>query len=674
MEPAERERHQSVAHKSVRAVSSPRPIVVQRGPTPLSTPGEIVGQMGLSELRGIAREYDIVTNGMSKQQLAETILETLKQPEAVRRVAMTLEKPQRQLLAALTLAGGAMTDEDLRGLFERFALGQPSQFQATLAALQGKAMIFRTSLNSAPQQRIGLSGSLLDIGWYVPSEVRTALRVTVPITAFNMKQSEEGGSAPLIHRGEAYSLLADLLLVARALDNYQLTSDDEWPAQTSAAHQVEAQPLARPSTTLSTDGSVPLPPPSDMPSSSLLATLQTLVPRSPAFLRFAVRLLRLADLLHKDDSGAPYLRVLPNVAQLLLGPARADVARDLFELWLTQSSYEELFALQEDGLRLRCRATALNLPVMRSGELDAENNEARQMLVALLTQVPLNQWVSFPAFARFIYRLNPQFLQKRQRLFPSPHWWIEIEEGRPLRPLLLSDWLHAEVYYLARLLYGSLHWWGICDIALSSDGRLLAFRLTPFAGWLLSNIALDEAAEEPENRIPGGALEVAATGEIRLACSSQTWPAIELMETFAAPAGVRGGRLAYRLTARAVSEALSRGHRPAKLLELLHALAEQEAQQDGPLSRLVTQFEQWVASYGRVRIYTGVALLEAADNVVMRELSATTSVDEYRVQAIRPTSLVLNKPGVERIIDDLKRRGQSPLLHDEELYGAYGTE
>ncbi len=48
MEPAERERHQSVAHKSVRAVSSPRPIVVQRGPTPLSTPGEIVGQMGLT--------------------------------------------------------------------------------------------------------------------------------------------------------------------------------------------------------------------------------------------------------------------------------------------------------------------------------------------------------------------------------------------------------------------------------------------------------------------------------------------------------------------------------------------------------------------------------------------------------------------------------------------------
>ena len=86
----------------------------------------------------------------------------------------------------------------------------------------------------------------------------------------------------------------------------------------------------------------------------------------------------------------------------------------------------------------------------------------------------------------------------------------------------------------------------------------------------------------------------------------------------------------------------------------------------GPLARLLAQLERWVAGYGRVRIYTDVHMLEAADTTVMRELSATTTVDEQIVQTISPTLHILKRSGAESIIDDLKRRGQTPLLHDEE--------
>jgi hypothetical protein len=82
---------------------------------------------------------------------------------------------------------------------------------------------------------------------------------------------------------------------------------------------------------------------------------------------------------------------------------------------------------------------------------------------------------------------------------------------------------------------------------------------------------------------------------------------------------------------------------------------------------MLTQLEQWIASYGHVRIYTGVSLLETTDPVVMRELSATTSLDDQIVKPIHPTLLVLKKGATERLIDDLKRRGQFPLLHDEEF-------
>src|SRR5438309_6428855 len=216
---------------ALKSVHQPGPrgyVAVLRAPTPPGNLTDILAQMGLSELRSIAREYDITPTGLNKQQLADAIVEVLNHPEVVRRVASALEKPQRQLLATLTLAGGSMTDDDLRSLFERFAFGQPDKLQGVLLALQSKGLLLRTSLNSSPQQRIGLSGSLFDLGWYVPAEVRAALHVPLPITPFNIEKEADGDTGtPKIQRVEAYSLLADLLLVGRALDGYRLEHDDE---------------------------------------------------------------------------------------------------------------------------------------------------------------------------------------------------------------------------------------------------------------------------------------------------------------------------------------------------------------------------------------------------------------------------------------------------------------
>jgi hypothetical protein len=650
-------------------VNTGKPTTMQSGPVPVGDLLSMLNQMSLSDLRAIAREYEIAPNGLGRQQLAEAVQEALQQPEAVRRVATTLEKAQRQLLAALVLAGGAMSDDDLRGLYERFSLGQPAQYQSILLALQTKGLLVRASLNSTLAQRSGLSGALLDVGWYVPLEVRTALRVMVPVTLFRAEASEE---KPRLQSGTPLGLLADLLLVARVLEGYRLEQQDEWLERKVSVRMTDMPAARLPG---SSDGSAPIPPPLDTPSSTMLAVLQSTLERSPSFLRFAVRLLRLADILHQDDSGKPYLRVLPDAAQLLLGPTSMEAARDLFELWLTQSSYEELFELQEEGVRLRCRATSLNIPLIRPGELDIENREARQLVVTLLSQAPLDQWISFPAFARFLYRLNPLYLQKRQRHFSTPHWWLELDEGRPLRPLSLADWSRAEAHYLARLLRGPLRWWGICDLAHAADGRLLAFRLTPFANWLLhGNVPVPQPAALNYQNL-ANSLEVVDSEEVLITSSVQAWPALTVLEQFAEARGVQKGRLRYHLTPKAVGEALSRGKQASHLLEILHLLAEQQETRDGtagdetPLSQMLVHLERWIASYGRVRLYTGVTLLETADTLVMRELAATTSLQEQIVQTVHPTLLILKKAGAERMIEDLKRRGQSPLLHNKGFYG-----
>ena len=226
--------------------------------------------------------------------------------------------------------------------------------------------------------------------------------------------------------------------------------------------------------------------------------------------------------------------------------------------------------------------------------------------------------------------------------------------------------MRAEGHYLARLLRGPLHWWGISDLALSSDGRLFAFRLTPMAGVLMNGVEPDGqdgqvTGDDSWRETPG--LEVRETGEMLVECCSTAWPLIELIEEFAEVAGVSGERLCYRLAPKTLAEALGRGQRPGNLLRLLRQIAPEN---DTHLAQLLTQLERWTASYGRVRFYTGVSLMEVADSVVMRELAATTSVEEQIVQSITPTLMILKKQGAERIIDDLKRRGQGPLLHEEE--------
>lgn len=644
----------------------PGPVPVLREAGPVTSTAETLAQLGLNDLRAIAREYDISTNGLSRQELADAIVEKLNQPEAVRRVVGMLEKAQRQFLAALTLAGGYLNEDDLRGLFERFSLGRPDQLQNALVALQSRALIMRVSFSSSFQPRLGLTGSPLEVSWYVPPEVSAALHVTLPVTPFRVEANVEGYDVPPhIQTAEPYTLLADLLLVARALDGDRLEQDEK---KSERGGTNTAESMGRSPNTSAAGGSIAIPPPAGLPSPALLDWLQPLVPRSTAFLRFAFRILRLADILYRDDGGTPGLRILPNAAELLLGSARTEVAYELFAHWLRQSTYEELYDLQEEGLRLRCRATPLGQPALRFGELETENSEARQSLVALLAQAPLHQWISFPAFARLVYRLTPAFLQRRQRLFTPQHWWIENQEGRRLHPVQLSDWLLAEGRYLARLLQGPLHWWGINDLALAPDGRLLAFRLTSMAKLLLKGMLRDETPELP---LPGApeqdapAIAASESGELLLASSAANWPVIELVERFAEVQGIRAGQLCYRLTPQSFGAALSRGEAAAPLLDLLRQAMEQAGTADGALARMLHQLERRVANYGRVRLYAEATLLEVADTLVIRELSATTSLDKQIIRSIHPTLLLLKKQGGELLVEELKGRGQLPLLHEE---------
>ncbi|MBO0780912.1 MAG: helicase-associated domain-containing protein, partial [Ktedonobacteraceae bacterium] len=238
-----------------------------------------------------------------------------------------------------------------------------------------------------------------------------------------------------------------------------------------------------------------------------------------------------------------------------------------------------------------------------------------------------------------------------------------------LRPLQQNDWQHAELRYLARLLSGPLHWWGFCDIVRAEDGRMLAFRLTSTAGLLPGKeFPVQAGTKTGDDHDLAGVLTVVDGETVLIDCTIAAWPAIALLEHFAEVAGVDSGRLRYRLSSAALGKAMSRGQDPTSLLQFLHSVQLQRPAE--PLARMLEQLERRIASYGRVRIYTGASLLETADEMVMSELSATTRMDGQVARKLSPTLLILQRPGSEQLFDELKRRGQAPLLHEEDVYGA----
>ncbi|HET9999298.1 MAG TPA: hypothetical protein VFQ36_00295, partial [Ktedonobacteraceae bacterium] len=523
----------------------------------------------------------------------------------------------------------------------------------------------------------------------VPPEVRAALHIALPTTTFNIEDQDVPSKAAY---AEPFQLLPELLLVARALNGYRMERDDRH----NERGKRNTGNLARAVNAQAGDGSTALPPPPGLPPASLLEHLQELIPRPRAFLRFAFLVLRLSDILYIENdtnsASTSVLRMLPNAAGLLLGTARAEVLSELFTHWLHQSTYREIYDLQEEGLLLRCRATPMNQPVLRAGELEAENKAARQALLTLLAQAPAQQWIDFTAFTRLIYRLNPTFLQRRQRAFPTPHWWIEQEEGRPLQPAQWNDWQRAEGRYLAQLLQGPLRWWGICDLSFKEDGRLQAFRLTSMIELLLKGEPPEDQFMTSTNTVPLNTepasdtlintaipdaisinstpahIDVSEQDELLLLSSFENWPVIQLVERFAQAQGVRDGQLCYVLTPASLGEAFQRGESFASLLELLRRAGEQEAvgtREQAALARLLRQLEQRLANYGRARLYTDATLLEVADGLVMRELALTTSIEKQIIQHIHPTLMILRKQGGEQLVEELRKRGQAPLLHEE---------
>ncbi len=593
---------------------------------------------------------------MDEAEARATLAVALRDRALLRALMGRLDPEAAETLAWLRLAGGALTSADVDALAAR--AGRPvSGLRAALTTLERHGLVFAALLGLAPNASSADRATSAETGdepgwrrlkgWRIAPETRDALPHTLPIAAFarptpeqanhaghasHVRGDEPSATPPAPHvtmraprlrveAGSARTLLLALALLARApapLGPFAQAGRVGHGEASSGAS--EREPLARVERRGRAGGAGSALMPEDLPDAQA-HELARGVGVDAAILRLARRTLLWA----RDQEAAPPVTDLARTPT----PARPHAFRSGFRVWLSARSPADLVDLERLTKRVRLRYDHTH-EAFRPAALAEEAAAARAFVAHLLGQAQPGVWRRVADLLDLIWRVNPLFLRGRQMAFSAPAWRIErISDGRPLRPTVRAEWDAAEGAYIQALLLGPLRWWGALDLASADDATPACFRLTPLGQFLLGR-ADGEAADQRADGAEGERRALAAltfdwgpmatpTREGALAVQPlMASPALlDLLERWAQPPTLAGGRLIYSFGVEQACANFDLGLRPEDALATLRALGLARAAQT-----LAPRLEGWRAGYGDARLRMGVTLVEGRDEATLREALA----------------------------------------------------
>lgn len=370
--------------------------------------------------------------------------------------------------------------------------------------------------------------------------------------------------------------------------------------------------------------------------------------QTPAAVDFAVQLL--ADL--GIVVGVGSLTLQPErMRELLDLPASARLAL-LARQWLAMERWTELDAVLGRGGPLQ-----MNLRLSGYGGypyLSPDMLRARRLVARLVGRMAPDVWCGVPSLLALLARLEPKLLDPGARFFARDEFSISersgAERARPGGGPVPHDRLREEL--VLALLEGPLTWLGLVDVAF--QGRTPVFRVLPEAGVLTGRPVPERPATERASLAVSRDLTVAvAAGSADTEIHRLLAGAGELID--ASPEGRR-----YRLTLERTRELFDAGTTGP---ELIRALSER-AGGDLPAEARAT-LERWWTSYGEVRMYDDLTLIELADDYLLPELLATTSLRSSLIHTLSPRLIAVESRAAEQLIAEMVRIGHMPRVVGE---------
>jgi hypothetical protein len=600
----------------------------------------------VSQLRAIARARGFSLKGTRKQVIVEQMADLLSDPESIQAALSDLDPAgwlALEVVFCVTTSELGATEIEVGQVLERFSGNQHAGHDA-LAHLAGLGLILTTpDVYGGPERLIFPRAFAPDL----PPTRELLPAYADPIDLLRVRPAGDGLTWP-----------TTLYLIWQRLRDQGVTlrpgpsrtSAERaapgiagWPVEPAEVEAVQRKPGWQYTGVVLT---VPAFEP-ELDDASL-ERLRPLAGGDVDRADFAYHLLRglnavnvKRDTLQVDESAIlDFLRLDP-MARL----------KALSQAWLGLNAWSELNLVLKSVGRIRLRRK-LGYSQFKVQQLLDELTQARQFVARVLGRAEPGRWISLPGFLHAVWALNPDFLHVRRPFTLSePIWWLEhTVSGRAFSLKDEADWVQGPGEFVIRLLTGPLHWLGAVDLGYDGHG-LSAVRLTPLGALLLDRPS--SFVLEPVRR----PLEISDDLEITVGSGQGDSSVYEMLGRVGELVGADMQAFHYRLTRERLYAAFESG---LVLGDLLDWLEDHSAR---PLpDAVVDQLSRWWASYGRVRLYPDLTVIEFADDYTLPELLATTALHQSIVHTVSPRLVIIRTEDTDALLSELVARGYTPKL------------
>ncbi len=289
--------------------------------------------------------------------------------------------------------------------------------------------------------------------------------------------------------------------------------------------------------------------------------------------------------------------------------------------------------------------------------------KARQIFFKILQFLPGDEWIDAESFLGLVHGLLPEFPLDS---FTSHPLTLALKDG-VARPTNYTAWRKSYGLFYQAILQGPAQWLGICETAY--QGRdLIAFKKTSFGDFLLGSCLNYSFEPAPST---SASISFGKDDLIQLNPAEATPELIGLiMQLGTLDTGYHPVKefeahsplqlIGYRLEKGGLSRIFEAGWTGETLIQAL-TQASQVPLPHPVEDRIRTCWQH----FGRLHVYTDLALIQFGDDFCLPELLAGTRLGRSMLYQFNPHLIAVRAETVDDLLNELRSKGYTPRVMEQ---------